>query len=64
VSEVSAGHFKKFQRLLKKFFYWQRAVQVYGPPYKRRSVLYDALAQEAQDTQGARCYREGPQETL
>jgi hypothetical protein len=34
VSEVSHGHLKfKFQRLLKKFFYWQRAAQLYGPPY-------------------------------
>jgi hypothetical protein len=35
VSEVSPGHLKfKFQRLLKKFFYWQRAAQLYGPPYR------------------------------
>jgi hypothetical protein len=34
VSEVSPGHLKfKFHRLLKKFLYWQRAVQLYGPPY-------------------------------
>jgi hypothetical protein len=34
VSEVSPGHLKfKFQRLLKKCFYWQRAAQLYGPPY-------------------------------
>jgi hypothetical protein len=34
VSEVSPGQRKfKFQRLLKKFFYWQRKLQLYGPPY-------------------------------
>jgi hypothetical protein len=34
VSEVLPGHLKfKFQPLLKKFLYWQRAVQLYGPPY-------------------------------
>jgi hypothetical protein len=35
VSEVSPGHLKfKFQRLLKKFLYWQRKLQLYGPPYR------------------------------
>jgi hypothetical protein len=34
VSEVSPGHLKfKFQRLLKKFFYWPPPDQLYGPPY-------------------------------
>jgi hypothetical protein len=33
VSEVSPGHLKfKFQRLLKKFFYWPPTKQLYGPP--------------------------------
>jgi hypothetical protein len=33
VSEVSPGHLKKFQQLLKKFFYWPASNQLYGPPY-------------------------------
>jgi hypothetical protein len=33
VSEVSPGHLKfKFQRLLKKFFYWPPPDKLYGPP--------------------------------
>jgi hypothetical protein len=33
VSEVSPGHLKfKFQRLLKKVFYWPPTKQLYGPP--------------------------------
>jgi hypothetical protein len=32
--EVSPGHCKfKFQRFLKNVFYWQRKLQLYGPPY-------------------------------
>jgi hypothetical protein len=34
VSKVSPAHLKlKFQRLLKKVFYWPPTLQLYGPPY-------------------------------
>jgi hypothetical protein len=42
VSEVSPGHLKfkwDVQRLLKKVFYWQRKLQLYGPPYIDGAVV-------------------------
>jgi hypothetical protein len=40
VSEVSPGHLKfKFQRLLKKFFYWPPPDQLYSPPSKDTLIL-------------------------
>jgi hypothetical protein len=44
VSEVSPGHLKlKFQRLLKKFFYWTPTKQLYGPPYIDIAIRLDEL---------------------
>jgi hypothetical protein len=44
VSEVSPGHRKfKFQRLLKKVFFWQRKLQLYGPPYIDIAIRVDEL---------------------
>jgi hypothetical protein len=41
VSEVSPGHLKfKFQRLLKKFFYWPPPDQLYGPPVYINEYFY------------------------
>jgi hypothetical protein len=39
VSEISPGHLKKFQLLLKKVFYWPPKLQLYGPPYTSAKVV-------------------------
>jgi hypothetical protein len=47
VFEVSPGHLFKFQRLLKKYFYWQRAAQLYGPPYIKENQNPKTLGRAA-----------------
>jgi hypothetical protein len=67
VSEVSPGHLKfKFQRLLKKVFYWPPTDQLYGPPSigyssgkteKRLKILALLLRMPCILTKGMQIYR-------